>query len=102
MALVHSQLPFIVETDCSQLVDASVFTTQDRSPFLFWIAELRALVNQGRVCKFVKVEQSQIRVSHILANSTRAERRNETWLGSGPEAVLQLLDHDRYVTPPVQ
>jgi ribonuclease HI len=101
LALVQSQLPIIVETDCSQLVAATKSLAQDRSPFLFWIAELLALVNQGRVCTFVKVERSQVRVSHILANLARVERRTATWLGSGPEVVLQVLDHDRIVTPPI-
>jgi hypothetical protein len=95
-------LPIIVETDCSQVVAAVNSSKQDRSSVLFWVDELKALVNQDRVCKFVKVERSQVRVSHVLANSARAERRNAFWLGSGPEAVLQLLDHDRLVTPPDQ
>jgi ribonuclease HI len=96
-ALFHSHLPIIVETDCSQVVAAVNSSKQDRSSVLFWVDELKALVNQDRVCKFVKVERSQVRVSHVLANSARAERRNAIWLGSGPEAVLQLLDHDRLV-----
>ena len=50
LALNHSDLPIIVETDCSQLVEATRCSTPDRSPFLFWIAELRALVNRDRVC----------------------------------------------------
>lgn len=95
LALHQSQLPIIVETDCVQQVAATKSPTQDRSPFLHWIAELRALVNQGRDCTFVKVERSQVRVSHILANSARVERRTATWLGSRPEDVL---DHDRHVT----
>ena len=48
------------------------------------------------------MKHAQVRVSHVLANSARVERLNVTWLGSGPEAVLQLLDQDRIVTPPVQ
>jgi hypothetical protein len=92
--------PVIVETDCSQLVVASTNSVQDRSPFVFWVAELRALVSRDRICNIVKVERSQVRVSHVLANFARMERRTATWLGSGPEDILQLLDFDRLVIPP--
>ena len=44
-----------------------------------------------RVCTFVKVDRSEVRASHCLANLTRAEHRTEFWLGSGPE-VVQALD----------
>jgi hypothetical protein len=48
------------------------------------------------------VEQSQVRVSHFLVNFARIEHHTAVWLGSGPEEVLQLLEHDRIVTPPVE
>jgi hypothetical protein len=50
LALQHSQLPVIVEIDCSQVVAATTNSVQDRSPFVFWVVELRALVICGRVC----------------------------------------------------
>jgi hypothetical protein len=48
-----------------------------------------------RICAFVKVECSQVRVSYFIANFTRIEHRTA-------EEVFQLLDHDRIVTPPVE
>jgi hypothetical protein len=48
-----------------------------------------------RICAFVKVERSQVRVSHFLANFVRTEHRTA-------EEVFQLLDHDRIVIPPVE
>ena len=50
---------------------------------------------------FVKAERRRLGlVSHGLANFARLEHRSATWLGSGPESVLQDLDHDRLVTHP--
>jgi hypothetical protein len=101
LALHRSPLPIIVETDCSQLVAATKASTRDRSPLLHLISEIEHLASQVSNCVFVKVERSQVRVSHYLANMARVERRSETWLGSGSEDVLQMLDLDICVTPPV-
>uniref|UniRef100_A0ACD5WUJ1 Uncharacterized protein n=1 Tax=Avena sativa TaxID=4498 RepID=A0ACD5WUJ1_AVESA len=96
-----SQLPIIVESDCAQMIEALKSRAQDRSPLLHLIAEIKTLSCQNRMCHFVKVELSQVRVSHYLANFARTERRTATWLGSGPDAILQELEHDRDVTLPV-
>jgi hypothetical protein len=45
------------------------------------------------------VERSQIRVSHNLANLARVDLSTAFWLGSGPDAILQILEQDRRVTP---
>jgi hypothetical protein len=73
---------------------------QDRSPFLYWIAEVKNLVNQSQVCSFVKGDRSQVRVTHFLANLARVEHCNNLWLGSESEAVLRILGNNRLVTPP--
>ena len=101
LALHRTTLPIIVETDCAQMVSVVKEDSRDRSSCCYFINELRALANQDRVISFVKVERSQVRVSHVLANFARTERLIATWLGSGPEAILQLLDHD-FVTPPIE
>jgi ribonuclease HI len=95
-----SQLPIIVETDCAQLVEVVSSSTQDRSALLHLISDIKNLSSCDRLCKFVKVERSQVRVSHCLANFARTERRTVMWLGFGSEDVLQVLDHDRLVTLP--
>jgi hypothetical protein len=94
----HSQLPILVESDCFQLVDAVQSNTLDRSPFLYWIHEIRHLVSQNRECVFVKVEDVQVRVSDSLANLARVQSCSMTSLGSGPEDVLRQLELDRSVT----
>jgi ribonuclease HI len=100
LAIHRSPYPIIVETDCAQLVEAINSSVQDRSPFLHWVSEIRTLCNQEHECVFVKVERSQVRVSHDLANYARLERLTDLWLGSGPDVVLQALEHEQLVTPP--
>jgi type III secretory pathway component EscS len=99
LALEWSEKPIIVESDCSTLISAVQATTQDRSQFMHLLYEIKLLVNVSRIVSFVKVDRSQVRVSHCLANFARAEARTDFWLGSGPECVLQALDLDRHVTP---
>jgi hypothetical protein len=43
LAFQHSHLPIIVETDCSQLKSAITSNTQDRSPFMHLIADIKSL-----------------------------------------------------------
>jgi ribonuclease HI len=98
LALQHCQLPVIVETDCSQLVAAAKGNTIDRSLLVHLISELRILSSHERVSDVVKVERSQIWVSHNLANLARVNHQTVFWLGSGPDDILQILENDRLVT----
>jgi hypothetical protein len=98
LALQHCQLPIIVETDYAQLVTAAKEKTQDRSPLVYLIPELRYFSSHERVTYFVKVERSLFRVSHNLANLVRVDHQTAFWLGSGPDAILQLLENDRRAT----
>jgi hypothetical protein len=64
-----SEKPVMVELDL------------DRSLLAYLIAEIRDLVSTNRQFSFVKVERSQNRVSHCLANFARAEARTAVWRG---------------------
>jgi hypothetical protein len=77
LALHNSVLPIIVETDCSQLIAAVKSSGQDRSPFLHLVFQIKLLARSE--CVFVKVERSQVRVSHGLANLASLESRTATW-----------------------
>jgi hypothetical protein len=79
LALEHSPLPVIVESDCFQVIHVASEKSLDRSPFLNIISDIRFLSNQDRVCKFVKVDRSEVRISHCLANFARAEERTVVW-----------------------
>jgi hypothetical protein len=98
LALQHYQLPIIVESDFSLLVYAARSFSLDRSPFCNLINEIRHLASLSSKCDFVKVEQGQVRVSDSLARLARVQRLSMTWLGSGPEDVLQLLELDCSIT----
>jgi hypothetical protein len=45
------------------------------------------------------VDRGHVRVSHVLANFARTERRTVTWLGSGPDAALRELELESLVNP---
>ena len=49
LALQHSQLPIIIDTDCSQLVAIVSDKVQDRSSFLHIISEIKSLADRDRV-----------------------------------------------------
>jgi hypothetical protein len=83
LAIQHSTLPVIIDTDCARLMASVKDDSQDRSPFLHLVFDIKRLANTGRVCSFVKVDRGQVRVSHCLANWARTEHRTEFWFGSG-------------------
>jgi hypothetical protein len=89
-------LPIIVESDCSLVISAAMDKTMDRSPYLNIISDIKLLARQSRFCKFVKVDRSEVRASHFLANLARVENRTEFWFGSSPD--FQELNHELVVT----
>jgi ribonuclease HI len=91
LGLQHTHLPIMIETDCSQLISSIHAKEQDRSPFLHSISEIKELASGSRLCNFVKVDRSQVRISHCLANLARAENITQFWLGSSPECVAHAL-----------
>jgi hypothetical protein len=98
LALQHSHLPILIDTDCIQLVSAVQDHQPDRSPLMHVVWEIKRLSSLDCVCKFVEVERSQIRVSHCLANLARADHQTDVWLGSGPEIMFQELERECLVT----
>jgi hypothetical protein len=71
---------------------------QDRSLLMHLISEIRFLVNEDREIIFVKVDISQNRVSHRLANLARMDKLTMTWFGADPECIIRELDQDLLVT----
>jgi hypothetical protein len=96
-SLLRSTQPIIVETDCTNLIKAASGGMQDRSLLMHLISEIRFLVNGEREFIFVKADRSQNRVSHRLANLARTDKLTMTWLGAGPECIIQELDQDLLV-----
>jgi ribonuclease HI len=98
LALHYSQLPIIIDTDCSQLVVAVQDHSLNHSPMMHLVSEIKRLSCLDRTCKFVKMDRSHIRVSHCLANFERADNQTDFCLGSGPDIMLQELGLERLVT----
>jgi ribonuclease HI len=99
LALQLSDKQIIMESDCAGLVTAVLETGQDRSYLTQIISEIKFLMQGTRVISFVKVDRTQNRVSHCLANLARAHSRTMVWLGAGPECVHRALDLDLLVSP---
>jgi ribonuclease HI len=99
LALQLSDKQILMESDCAGLVTAVLETGQDRSYLTQIISEIKFLMQGTRVISFVKVDRTQNRVSHCLANLARADSRTMVWLGAGPECVHQALDLDLLVSP---
>jgi ribonuclease HI len=87
LALQHSHLPIIIDTDCVQLISMVQGTSPDRSPLMHLFMELKSLASLERICSFVKVDHSQVRVSHCLANFARVEFQTSVWFGTGPDST---------------
>jgi hypothetical protein len=98
LSLQYSHLPIVIESDCLQLISTVQENQPDRSLLMHLFSEIKRLSSLDRVCKFVKVDRSQVRVSHCLANFARAEYQSNVWLGSGPESMIRELDLERLVT----
>lgn len=61
----------IIDTDCI-IVKAVQDRQPDRSRLI--IAEIKRFSSVDSVCKFVKVDRSQVRVSHCIVNFAKTER----------------------------
>jgi hypothetical protein len=97
LALARSDRHIIIKSNCAQVIAAVKELTPGRSPYMNIIADIKFLASQDRVCNFVKVDRSEVKVSHCLANFARAEHRTEFWLGSSPDVVIQELDRELVV-----
>jgi hypothetical protein len=89
----------LVNLDCSPLVDPLMENSHDRSSLSFPISYIKELVLSERIISFVKVDHTQNRVSHCLANFTRVKGRTDIWHRSVPACLFQVLHHDKFVIP---
>ena len=99
LAIQHSPLPIIIDTDCMQMVSMLKDSAVDRSPYLHIIFNIKRLASAGRICNFVKVDREQVRVSHCLANWARLEHQTVFMFGSGPDIFLRELELEHLVNP---
>jgi hypothetical protein len=79
-------------------VEALTKDSQDRSSITYLISEIKVLARGNRLVSFVKVDRTQNRASHTLANLARVEGTSGIWHGTEPECLIQVLAHDLIVT----
>jgi hypothetical protein len=65
LSVARSHMPIIVESDCTRVISVALERTLDRSPYLNIISDIKLLASLDRVCKFVKVDRSEVRASPL-------------------------------------
>jgi hypothetical protein len=88
IALENSHLPIMIESDCIRVISALMEKIADFSLYFNIISDIRLLDNFDRLCKFVKVDRSEVRVSHFLANFARTNHITDVCHRSGPDFVF--------------
>ena len=86
-----SALPISLETDCSTAASLVRTTTPDRSRYVYLIAEVRRLIEDGGDVKVTHVRRHQNYVARELARIGCEECRTTVWLRSGPDSILELV-----------
>jgi hypothetical protein len=76
LALQLSEKPTLMEVDCYGLMSTVTSRTQDRSSLMHLVKDINSMLNRTRRISFVKVDGSQNRVSHYLANFATVEARH--------------------------
>jgi hypothetical protein len=91
----------VVDSDHFNFISAINSRGQERSPFWNTIKEIQVLASESRVCKFVKLDRSQVRISHwLIAWSIGPEQRAKLiWFDSVPDVLLQSLESELLVIP---
>jgi hypothetical protein len=98
LAIQQMSLQIIIDSDCSQFVVAFLHSSQD---YTHLILEFKSLASFGKLCKFVKVDRGQVRVSHCLANWARIESRTFVRFVSARDVDPRELELELRVIPTV-
>lgn len=85
-----SQLPFILETDCSVAAAMILEKSINRSAVAAQVSEIKRILGSGREHRIVVVRREHNNVSHCLARIGRCSPRTAVWLRSGPEEIVKL------------
>ncbi|VAH59225.1 unnamed protein product [Triticum turgidum subsp. durum] len=93
MAMSGTNLPLIIETDCSSVTKALILSSIDRSEVATIVKEFQAMKGNREV-KVCKVDRRDNRLAHSLAQLGRRELRGGVMQGSVPTCVLSEALHD--------
>ena len=98
LATQWSELPFVIQTDCAEVVKLIEGGIGDRSEHMMLIREITSRLREHGEFLVKLVRREQNTVSHFLANFGRIKKRTAVWLHSGPDEVPDLCNADMAAT----
>jgi ribonuclease HI len=93
LALQWTQLPVIVETDCSEVLELLNEGTPNSSVHAFRISAIRELLRE-RNFSIVKMSRDVNMASHELARLGRVHKRTHVWLMDFPQEISEVITSD--------
>ena len=93
LALHRSNLPIMVEMDSLEAVTMIACEVVDRSLYASIIKEIKYLFSL-RQSRIIHIARAQNKASDALASFARLQGRTMTWLGAGPDEVMEIVSLD--------
>jgi ribonuclease HI len=93
LALQWSQVPFSVESDCSEAIQMIKQSSPNISAHAFRINVIRELLRE-RDSRLIKINREANTASHELARLGRVQGRTEMWLGESPPEIADVIVKD--------
>ncbi|XBH86919.1 hypothetical protein VPH35_074492 [Triticum aestivum] len=93
LAIQHSNLPVVLQSDSSQALSSLSNEALVRSSYGQLVLEIKDLFGSRKFFSQV-ISRTQNRVADRLANYSRSERATAVWLGSVPSCIEDLWPLD--------
>ncbi|KAM3254107.1 hypothetical protein ACQJBY_047932 [Aegilops geniculata] len=93
LALQRSDLPIVVEMDSLEAVSLISSLDTDRAVYSSIVREIKHLMGLSKTC-ISHIDRSQNKASDCLAKFARTQGRTLTWLGAGPDEVVEIASYD--------
>ncbi|XBI61785.1 hypothetical protein VPH35_042529 [Triticum aestivum] len=93
LAIQHSNLPMVLQSDSSKALTSVSNAALDRSAYGHLVLEIKDLLD-SREFVLQKISRSQNRVADRLANYSGTERATTVWIGLVPPCIEDLWPLD--------
>ena len=93
LTLQRSDLPIVVELDSLEAVTMISCEVVDRSVYASIVKEIKYLLSLRQTC-ITHVVRTQNKACERLALFARSQGRTMTWLGAGPDEVMNIVTLD--------
>ncbi|XBI40051.1 hypothetical protein VPH35_124708 [Triticum aestivum] len=93
LALQRSDLPIVVEMDSLEAVTLISCEDVDRSIYASIVKEIKYLLSLPQFY-IIHIARTQNKASDALASFARLQGRTMTWLGAGPDEVMEIASLD--------